>query len=104
MASAGMGTLRVISAEPPGVKPPGDAMHERVAGTDRYHPLSGLLWAVALHGPAPTLLTEISGRVAYRWCRPAPKDMPPSLARSPRRWRKLRNDARRCATSRLAGA
>jgi hypothetical protein len=42
MAGAGMSTLRVISAEPPGVKPPGDAMHERIARSDRYHPLSAL--------------------------------------------------------------
>ena len=79
MAGAGMGTLRVISAEPPGVKPPGDAMHERIARSDRYHPLSAFLWGVALQGPRSTLLTEISGRVAYRLVSSSIKDLPSSL-------------------------
>lgn len=66
MAGAGMSTLRVLSAEPPGVKPPGDGMHERIAGRERYHPLAAFLWGLALQGPRSTLLSEISGRVAYR--------------------------------------
>jgi hypothetical protein len=79
MAGAGMSTLRVIGAEPPGVKPPGDAMHERIARSDRYHPLSAFLWGVALQGPRSTLLTEISGRVAYRLVSSSIKDLPSSL-------------------------
>ncbi len=79
MAGAGMSTLRVISAEPPGVKPPGDAMHERIARSDRYHPLSAFLWGVALQGPRSTLLTEISGRVAYRLVSSSAEDLPHSL-------------------------
>ena len=75
MAGAGMSTLRVIGAEPPGVKPPGDAMHERIARSDRYHPLAAFLWAVALQGPRTTLLTEIGGRVAYRLASSSLKDM-----------------------------
>ena len=94
MAGAGMGTLRVISAEPPGVKAPGDAMHERIAGKDRYHPIAGLLWAVALQGPRSSLLTEISGRVAYRLVSStAPSDMPSSLGALSSAVSKLRNEA-----------
>src|SRR4029077_1751976 len=79
MAGAGMSTLRVIGAEPPGVKPPGDAMHERIARSDRYHPLSAFLWGVALQGPRTTLLTEINGRVAYRLASSGAEDLPHSL-------------------------
>jgi len=93
MAGAGMGTLKVISAEPPGVKPPGDAMHERIARGDRYHPLAALLWAVALQGPRSTLLAEISGRVAYRLASTDSKDMPPSLGALSSAVGRLRNEA-----------
>ena len=94
MSGAGMGTLRVISAEPPGVKPPGDAMHDRIARGDRYHPIAALLWAVALQGPRTTLLTEISGRVAYRLVSSAsPKDMPSSLGALSSAVAKLRQEA-----------
>ncbi len=78
-ADTALSRLKLISAEPPGVRPPGDAMHERVAGADKYHPLAPLLWAVALHGPRATLLTEISGRVAYRLVSSSAEDLPPSL-------------------------
>ena len=94
MSGAGMGALRIISAEPPGVKPPGDTMHERIARSDRYHALPGLLWAIALQGPRTTLLTEISGRVAYRLVSSSnPKDMPSSLGALSSAVAKLRNDA-----------
>jgi len=94
MAGAGMGTLTVISAEPPGVKAPGDAMHDRIARGDRYHPLPGLLWAVALQGPRTSLLTEISGRVAYRLVSSAdPRDMPSSLGALSSAVSRLRNEA-----------
>ena len=93
MTGAGMGTLKVISAEPPGVKPPGDAMHERIARGDRYHPLSAFLWAVALQGPRSTLLGEISGRVAYRLASTDAKDMPSSLGALSSAVSKLRNEA-----------
>lgn len=78
-ADTALSRLTLISAEPPGVRPPGDAMHERVAGADKYHPLAPLLWAVALHGPRATLLTEISGRVAYKLVSSSAEDLPPSL-------------------------
>ncbi|MEO8524272.1 MAG: hypothetical protein ABI460_06105 [Caldimonas sp.] len=77
--NAGMSGLRLISAEPPGVKPPGDAMSERIAGSERYHPLGPLLWSAALHGPRASLLMEISGRVAYRLVSSSARDLPPSL-------------------------
>ncbi len=93
MAGPAISTLRVLGAEPPGVKPPGDAMHERIAGTNRYYPLAGLLWAVALHGPRAALLTEISGRVAYRLVSSAPKDLPPSLGALASAVGRLRNEA-----------
>ena len=53
-------------------------MHERVARADKYRPLAGLLWAVALHGPRPALLAEIGGRVAYRLVSSHAKELPPS--------------------------
>ena len=93
MASAGMSTLRVVGAEPPGVKPPGDAMHERVARSDRYHPLAALLWSVALQGPRSALLSEISGRVAYRLTSSTPEDLPPSLGALASAVGRLRNEA-----------
>ena len=65
-AGSGLARLRVLSIEPPGVRTPGDPMHERIASADRYRPLSGLVWVAALNGPRSTLLAEISGRVAYR--------------------------------------
>jgi hypothetical protein len=48
------------------VRPPGSILVERIASLDRYRPLTGLLWTVALHGPRSTLLNEIDGRAAYR--------------------------------------
>jgi hypothetical protein len=53
-------------------------MHERVAGRDKYRPLAGLLWAVALHGPRPVVLSEIGGRVAYRLVSSHARDLPPT--------------------------
>jgi len=77
-ASLALSGLRLLLVEPPGVRPPGHAMNERIAGRDRYHPLPGLLWAVALHGPRRALLTEIGGRVAYRLVSSHAKELPPS--------------------------
>ena len=62
----GLGRLKLISAERPIVRPPGHWLHERVSAHDKYHPMSELVWEVALRGPRATLLTEISGRTAYR--------------------------------------
>jgi hypothetical protein len=95
MTAPGMSTLRVISAEPPGVKPPGDAMHERIAAQRPLPPARGASSGrVALQGPRATLLTEISGRVAYRLVSSAsPKDMPSSLGALSSAVRRLRNEA-----------
>lgn len=56
----------LISAEPPGVRPPGHWMHERVAQTEHYRPLLPLLWSLSLDGPRAALLAEIAGTAAYR--------------------------------------
>jgi hypothetical protein len=58
--------LRLLSAERPGVRPPGHWMFERVAAIESYRPLRSLLWHVALHGPRRNVLSEIGGRAAYR--------------------------------------
>ena len=78
-ASLALSGLRLLTAEPPGVRPPGHPMHERVAGADKYRPLAGLLWAVALHGPRPVVLGEIGGRVAYRLVSSHARELPPSV-------------------------
>jgi hypothetical protein len=65
-AETALSRLKLISAEPPGVQPPGHAMHDRVAAAEKYRPLATLLWAVAINGPRDTLLSEISGKAAYR--------------------------------------
>ena len=56
----------LLSAEPPGVRPPGHWMTERVALAAQYRPLAPLLWLLALQGPRTELLAEIAGTVAYR--------------------------------------
>jgi hypothetical protein len=65
-SAAGLATMKVLTAEPPGVRPPGHWMHERVAQAEHYRLLAPLLWSVALNGPRRTLLAEISGNAAYR--------------------------------------
>ena len=77
-AHTALSQLRLLLAEPPGVRAPGDAMHERIASADKYRPLTGLLWAVAMHGPRSALLAEISGRVAYRLVSLNIKELPRS--------------------------
>ena len=61
-----MGSLKTIEIEPPGVRPPGHWMHERVASDESYHPLTPALWTLALQGPRSTLLQEVGGTAAYR--------------------------------------
>ncbi len=61
-----LGRLRLLGIEPPGVRPPGDRRHERVARTDLYRPLGELLWALALHGPRHALLGAIPGDARFR--------------------------------------
>jgi hypothetical protein len=69
--------MTCLSAERPGVRPPGHHEHERVAAADRYRPLRALVWALALHGPRHALLGEIDGRAAYRLASAALRDSPP---------------------------
>lgn len=58
--------VEVLSVEPPGLRPPGDVMHERVAERPGYRLMPALLWALALHSPGGRLLEEISGAAAFR--------------------------------------
>lgn len=74
---AGLAKLTLLSAERPGVRPFGHVLQERVAAPEKYHPLDELLWAMALHGPRATLLTEIGGRAAYRVAPGRSDDLPP---------------------------
>jgi hypothetical protein len=64
--SQGSRDLEVLEVEPPGLRPPGHVMHERVADAPGYRPLPPLLWALALHAPGGHLLRELTGRAAYR--------------------------------------
>jgi hypothetical protein len=69
MASASATTLARLSllrVEPPGVRPPGHWMNERVADAEQYRPLEPLVWSLAMAGPRPELLAEIAGTAAYR--------------------------------------
>jgi len=63
---SGLSTFQLLTAEPPGVRPPGHGMHERVADPAHYRPLQPLLWLLALSGPRRTLLSDIVGPAAYR--------------------------------------
>ncbi len=58
--------MKLVNVEPPMLRPPGHYMHERVGDDALYHPLVPLLWAIALHGPRASLLSEIGGTAAYR--------------------------------------
>jgi hypothetical protein len=72
-----LGGLKTLDIEPPGVRPPGHWMHERVAKVDAYHPLLPALWHLALQGPRSSLLNEIAGTAAYRVLRdPARDELP----------------------------
>jgi hypothetical protein len=65
-SAAGMANLALATAEPPGVRPPGHWMHERVAQAEHYRPLQPFLWTVALNGPRKELLADIAGPAVYR--------------------------------------
>ena len=58
--------LEVLAIEPPGLRPPGHVMHDRIADGPGYRALAPLLWALAMHAPRARLLDDIAGRVAYR--------------------------------------
>lgn len=63
---AGNRDLEVLAVEPPGLRPPGHLMHERIADGPGYRPLQPLLWTLAMQAPRARLLDDIAGRVAYR--------------------------------------
>ena len=63
---AALGSASLLSAEAPGVRPPGHWLQERVAHAEHYRPLLPLLWSLALNGPRGELLAEIAGTAAYR--------------------------------------
>lgn len=58
--------LRVMHIEPATLRPPGDPEVELVGEVRLHHPLTPLLWALALHGPRRELLPEIAGPAVYR--------------------------------------
>ena len=60
----GLASLKALVVEPPGVRPPGHWMHERVAQAAHYRPLLPLLWRVARYGPRHLLLADIGGTAA----------------------------------------
>lgn len=61
-----LGRLRLLAIEPPGLRPPGDRLHDRVARADLYRPLGELLWALALRGPRHALLGAIPADARFR--------------------------------------
>lgn len=84
-------SLKILEIEPPGVRPPGHWMYERIARADSYHPLTPALWKLALQGPRTELLKEISGAAAFRVLRsPAGQELatPGALGPAAERLRK----------------
>jgi hypothetical protein len=85
--------LTTIDVEPPGVRPPGHWMHDRVAAHDTYHSLTPALWMLALDGPRSDLLHEVAGAAAFRVLRnPEAQDLPTPGALGPA-VRRLRQDS-----------
>ncbi|HWH84170.1 MAG TPA: hypothetical protein VNU71_18220 [Burkholderiaceae bacterium] len=58
--------LHVMHLEPATLRPPGDPARELIGEARLHHPLTPLLWAIALHGPRRELLPEIAGPAVYR--------------------------------------
>ena len=58
--------LRVMHLEPATLRPPGDIDRTLVGDMRMHHPLTPLLWALALRGPRRELLPEIAGPAVYR--------------------------------------
>ena len=56
--------LQVVGVDPPGLRPPGHLMSERVGEASFYRPLPPLLAALAMNVPQARLLADISGRAA----------------------------------------
>jgi hypothetical protein len=58
--------VRVMHVEPTPLRPPGDPQRAWVGANHLYHPLTPLLWELAMRGPRGDLLPEISGPAVYR--------------------------------------
>jgi hypothetical protein len=98
-STRGLAVASLLGIEPPGVRPPGHWMYERVAQAEHYRPLMPLLWNMALHGPRNSLLREIGGIAAYRALRvphglPAPGALGPATERLREQPASLRTMAR----------
>lgn len=98
---ASLAALRTGSVEPPGVRPPGHWMTERVASRACYQPLRPALWALAMRGPSTNLVREAGGVAAYRSLRhpnlqglPTPGALGPAAAQLHRDAAALRTIAR----------
>jgi len=61
-----MAQARVMHLEPAILRPPGDTERELIGESRLYHPLTPLLWALAMRGPRRDLLPEIAGPAVYR--------------------------------------
>ena len=57
---------RVMHLEPAVLRPPGDIERELIGESRLYHPLTPLLWELAMRGPRRELLPEIAGAAVYR--------------------------------------
>ena len=57
---------RVMHLEPAVLRPPGDVERELIGESRLYHPLTPLLWELAMRGPRYELLPEIAGPAVYR--------------------------------------
>ncbi len=65
-ADAALARVAAMAVEPPGLRPPGQALDQRAAADDSVYALAPALWRLALHGPRGRLLNEIGGTAAYR--------------------------------------
>jgi len=61
-----MAQARVMHLEPAVLRPPGDSERELIGESRLYHPLTPLLWELAMRGPRRDLLPEIAGPAVYR--------------------------------------
>ena len=57
---------RVMHLEPAVLRPPGDPERELIGESRLYHPLTPLLWELAMRGQRRELLPEIGGPAVYR--------------------------------------
>ena len=58
--------VRVMHLEPAVLRPPGDPERDLIGESRLYHPLTPLLWELAMRGPRRDLLPEIAGPAVYR--------------------------------------